>query len=106
MGVPSLSAMQVQYRLYKGKTPDDRKKPPNLMASYRPVVAESLDTGSEAHLAKTKPDRTLEASALYPLEYFAYRSELRAAEPALASRAACTSSPEVFRTVARCGWDE
>ena len=69
-------------------------------------MAESSVTGSEAHAAKTKLDRTLEASALYPPNYFAYRSKLRAAELALTCRAACTSSLEVFGSMARCGWDE
>ena len=41
-----------------------------------------------------------------PPDYFAYRDELRAAELALVSRAACTSSLEVYGSVARCGWDE
>ena len=45
MGILNLSAMPVQYGIYKGKVPNDRKKPPNLMTSYRPVVAESLVTG-------------------------------------------------------------
>ena len=76
------------------------------MTSYRPVVAESPVTGAEVHAAKSKLDRTLEASALYPPDYFAYRDELRAAELALVSRAACTSSLEVYGSVARCGWDE
>ena len=106
LGLPSLSTMPVQYGIYKGKTPNDRKKPPNLMTSYRPVVAESPVTGAEAHAAKSKLDRTLEASALYPPDYFAYRDELRAAELALVSCAACTSSLEVYGSVARCGWDE
>ena len=106
LGAPSLSAMPVQYGLYKGKVPRDAKKPPNLMTSYRPVVAESPVTGFEAHSAKRKKDCTLEASGLYPPEYFAYRSELRAAELALTSRAACTSSLETYGSVARCGWDE
>ena len=106
LGVPSLSTMPVQYGIYKGKTPNDKKKPPNLMTSYRPVVAESPVTGAEAQAAKSKLDRTLEASALYPPDYFAYRDELRAAELALVCRAACTSSLEVYRSVARCGWDE
>ena len=57
------------------------------MTSYRPVVAESPVTGSKAHSAKTKQDSTLEVSGLYPPNYFAYRSELRAAELALSSRA-------------------
>ena len=106
LGIPSLSTMRVQYGIYKGKTPNDKKKPPNLMTSYRPIVAESPVTGAEAHEAKSKLDRTLEASALYPPDYFAYRDELRAAELALVSRAACTSSLEVYGSVARCGWDE
>ena len=33
LGVPSLSAMPVQYGIYKGKVPNDRKKPPNIMTS-------------------------------------------------------------------------
>ena len=76
------------------------------MTSYRPVVAESPVTGAEAHAARSKLDLTLQASALYPPDYFAYRDELRAAELALVSRAACTSSLEVYGSVARCGWDE
>ena len=106
LGIPSLSTMPVQYGIYKGKTPNDKKKPPNLMTSYRPVVAERPVTGAEAHAAKSKLDRTLEASALYPPDYFTYRDELRAAELALVSRAACSSSLEVYGSVARCGWDE
>ena len=98
--------MPVQYGIYKGKTPNDKKKPSNLMTSYRPVVAERPVTGSEAHAAKNKLDRTLEASALHPPDYFAYRDELRAAELPLVRRAACTSSLEVYRSVARYGWDE
>ena len=70
LGVPSLSTMPVQYGIYKGKTPNDVKKPPALMTSHRPVVAESPVTGSEAHAAKTKLDRKLEASALYPPRLF------------------------------------
>ena len=62
------------------------------MTSYRPVVAESPVTGADAHAAKSILDRTLEAYALYPPDYFAYRDELRAAKLALVSRAACTSS--------------
>ena len=73
--------------------------PRPLSATCRAEVARSPATGSEAHAAKTKLDRTLEASALYP-------PELRAAELALVSRAACTSSLEVYGSVARCGWDE
>ena len=39
-------------------------------------------------------------------DYFAYWDELRAAGLALVSCAACTSSLEVYGSVARCGWDE
>ena len=66
LGAHSLSAMPLQYGLYKGKVRRDAKKPPHLMTSYRPVVAESPVTGSEAHWAKRKKDCTLEASGLYP----------------------------------------
>ena len=73
LGVPSLLSMPIQYGIYKGKMPNNRrKKPPNITTSYRPVEPESPVTGSEAHTAKTKLHRTLEASA--------YRSELKAAE--------------------------
>ena len=89
----------------QGQNPQRQKKF-FFLTSYRPVVAESPVTGAEAHAAKSKLDRTLEASALYPPDYFAYRDELRAAELALVSRAACTSSLEVYGSVARCGWDE
>ena len=105
-GTPSLSTMLVQYGIYKGKTPNDKRKPRNLMMSYRPVAAKSPVTGSEAHAAKTKLVRMLEASALYPPDQVAYRDELRADELALMSRASCTSSLEVYGSVARCGWDE
>ena len=106
LGMPSLPTMPVQYGIYKGKTPNDKKKPPNLMTSYWPVVAESPVTGAEAHTAKSKLDHTLEASALYPTDYFTYRDELRAAELAVVSHAACSTSLEVYGSVARCGRDE
>ena len=96
----------VWYGLHKGKVPQDQKKPHNLMTLYRPIVAESLVTGPEAHAAKIKQVHTLEASGLYPPDYYAYRSELRVAKLALASRAVCTSSLEVYWAVAHCGWDE
>ena len=76
------------------------------MTSYQQVVGESPVTGTKAHAAKSKLDRTLEASAFYPSAYFAYRDELRAAELALVSHAVSTSSLEVYGSVARCGWDE
>ena len=59
-------AWHVQYGLYKGQVPQDKKKPPNLKTSYRPVVAQSPVTGLEAHSTKTKQDSTLEASGSTP----------------------------------------
>ena len=105
LGIPSLSTMPVQYGIYTGETPNNKKEPPNRMTSYRPVVAESPVTGAEAYAAKSKLDRTLEASALYPPNYFAYQDELWAVELGLVSHAACCSSLEVYRSVARCGRD-
>ena len=81
LGVPSLLAMPIHHGIYKGKMPNDRKKPPNIMTSYRPAEAESPVTGSEAHTTKTTNlDRTLEASTLYLRDYFAYKNKLNTAE--------------------------
>ena len=106
LGVHSVSEHPVQYGICKGKRPNNPKKPPNVMTSHRPVVPESPVISSGAQAAKVKQDLTLEASALYPPEYYAYRNGLGAAELALACRATCTWSLQSYRSVARCGWDE